>query len=34
MIVVSDAARERLSALYVERGAGSKAYRIFLDGFG
>jgi hypothetical protein len=34
MIVISDAARERLSALFVERGAGTQAYRIFLDGFG
>jgi len=34
MFVVSDAARERLSALYTERGAGTMAYRIFLDGFG
>lgn len=34
MIVLSDTARERLSALFAERGAPSKAYRIYLDGFG
>lgn len=34
MIVLSDAARERLSDLFAERGEATKAYRIFLDGFG